>query len=216
MNRSIHAALCAAVVLLACGCKSSHARYMTWLFFGDAKQTVEAECLALRDAKVAVVIYGDPRLFYDYPNAELELGYAIRQQLTEHVEGVDVVPPERVESFKSADLNWDRLPRTQLARKLGADKILMITLHEFTTRYPGHTELYQARIGGSLAVYDASRDEADARVDRFEDPVHIVFPEDKPLLIPSHRDQGLRVQAEAAFARKVGRKFYKHQVEVEQ
>lgn len=216
MRRSIHVALCAVVLISACGCKSSHARYMTWLFFGDAQRTVEAECDALCDSKVAVVIYGDPRLFYDYPTAEVELGFAIRQQLTENVEGVEVVPPERVESFKSGDLNWDRLPRTQLARKLGADKLLLLTLHEFTTRYPGHTELYQARIGGSLAVYDASKDEADARVDRFEDPVHIVFPEDKPLLIPSHRDQTLRVQAEAVFARKVARKFYKHQVEVEE
>jgi len=178
---------------------------------------VPAECQAdMSNKKIAVVVYVDQKVKHEYPIVPEYLGRAMAAEfasepIRKQIKGLAVVDVLRVLAFQQERIDWDEMPRTEMAKALGADYLVLITLQEFTTREPGSVSLYRGMVTGTVSVYDASAPERTSRVYTSAD-LRVIYPEKRPegLLGEDHRLVLHRTILE--FAHRVGKKFYNHKV----
>jgi len=200
-------------VLAQMGCQPTG--YLLYLFTPAAQaKTVEAEFHGLEGRRVAVVIYADPRVQYDYPFARLTVATAVGSELRNRLKGVTVIEPAKIIKYQDQNTYWESMEKTELAKALGADYVLMISLMEYTTRELGSVDLLRGRITAQCSVCQAGLAERESCVWRGKDIV-IVYPPDRPAGAAGDNDTAIRVSTERLFAEELTRKFYKHKVQPE-
>ena len=177
----------------------------------EKKVKVPAEFNALGGRSVAIVVYVDQAVQYEYPYARLTLSTALGAELKTHVENVTVVDPRRVITYQVENIYWDTLDKTRLGRDLGADFVLHVVLDEYTMREPGSINLYRGRIRGAAALYETAQEEHNARVWEGDD-FAVIHPPHAPVGELGHDDEDIRYATEKQFAGAIARKFYKHEV----
>ena len=137
MNRALgRISLIVLAGALASGCDSL--AYMGYLLApsGGTKK-VPAEFEGLSGRTVAVVIYADQGVLFEYPYARLSLSLKIGAELKDKVKKVAVVDPRRVIKYQDENFRWDAMAKNQLGRELNADCVLFVVLEKYTTREPG-------------------------------------------------------------------------------
>lgn len=206
----------AAMVLLsaACagmgGCRSLG--YMGYLLAPEPPQkTVPAEFEGLANSRVAIVIFADEQVQYEYPYARLTLASAIGAELMSRLKDVTVVDPGKVCRYQDEHINWEAMDTTALAADLGADYILRLALMEYTTREPGSVNLFRGRITAQAGLYQADLPERSARV-WWCDSIAVVHPKDDPVGLIGESDRRIRSLTERLFADSLVKKFYAHEV----
>lgn len=211
-SRNIRRTLLAGMLLagLLAGCDA--ARYGMYLFSEPDKETVKASFPGLEDSSVAVMIYVDEAILFDYPNVRLSLGSQIAATLEEHVPNIRVVSPIAVSRYQDDNVHWDTGDRTRIARDLKVDYVLVVSLMEYTLRQPGQMNAYQGRIIGEARVFDASVPEDRADVWNTDEPLEVVFP-DVARYSPSYLPNIQRV-SEQRFADQLAKQFYTHTITV--
>lgn len=213
-KRQTYRAALAAGLLLAgvlVGCDAG--RYMTYLFTDPQKETVRASFPGLEDSSVAVLIYVEEAILYDYPNVRLSLGSQLAATLEEHVPGIRVVSPVAIARYQDDNVHWDTADRTRIARDLKVDYVLLVSMLEYTLRQPGQMNAYQGRIIGEARVFDASKPEERADVWSIDEPLEVVYP-DVARYSPSYL-QNIRQVSENRFADKLTRQFHTHTITVD-
>lgn len=202
------------VLLLLAGTLSGcdAAGYLLYVFAPNKRtQTVEAEFGGLAGRSVAIVIYADAAVQYEYPWVRHELAATIASQLKQHVKGVEVVDPLRVIAYQDENIDWNALGKTELGRTLGADHVLSVVLIEYSTRDRGSLNIYRGRITAQVRVYQTSLPERDSCVWPGED-IRVLYPPDVPMGEVGEDDDKIRHRTNIVFARTLVRKFYKHEV----
>jgi hypothetical protein len=211
MQRILLALLLSAAPLCpGCGCTN-------WLgyVFAPASPTrtvhPDPAIPSLKGQTLAVVIYAPPQVQMDYDTAQLELSEEISAEFGRRLDGVRLVDSRRILRFQDENLNWDATPPGRLARPLGADYVLLVNLHEFTTREPGSVHLARGRITADAALYD---DEGPGCLEPLwrSGRIGVVFPEETPVGVPARSDAVVRAETERLFAVKLVRHFYEHEV----
>lgn len=193
------------------GC--SGARYLTWLVTDPEEQTVQPEFPGLEGKSLAVLIYVEDSVLFDYPNARQTLGAQVATQIEENVEDCTVVTPSAVARYQDENLHWDTRDRTRIAKDLKVDYVCVLTLLEYTLRQPGQMNAYQGRIIGEARLFDAAKPEDDCLVWRTEDPIEVVYPDEARY---SRNFLGkIHLTTERNFAETFAKKFYKHTIVVE-
>jgi len=176
-------------------------------------ETVKAQFKGLAHSSVAIVIYADPAVQYEYPLVRHELSAAIADQFRKNVKNVEVIDPLRVIAYQDENIHWDALGKTELAKNLGADHILSIALVEYSTRDRGSLNIYRGRITAQVRVYRASLPERDSCVWSGKD-IRVLYPPDAPMGQVGENDKVIRYRTNSVFARELVRKFYDHEVPV--
>jgi len=199
-----------AVVVCLAGC--SGLGYLGYLIAPpDRKVKVPAEFDGLAGQTVAIVVYADIGVQYEYPYARLGVSLALRAELTEHIKDINVVDPRRVITYQDENIHWENYSRTKIGRDLGADYVLYVALAEYTMREPGTVSLYRGRISGQGSLYDVTKPDRQARVWHGDD-FRVIYPKHAPTGQPGHDDSRIRYETEKQFARMLARKFYEHEV----
>jgi len=174
-------------------------------------ETREAEFGGLAGKKVAVVVYADEVIRYDYPAAPLDVSYALAAEMRKRLSGTSLVAPERVAKYQQENVYWDSMDKGKLGATLGADYVLYVTLVEFSTIEPGSLHLYRGRIACEIDVYEAGRTERDGHVFDGGD-LRVVWPEEAPVGRPGLDDRQIIYATSRLLAEKLVRKFYSHEV----
>ena len=183
--------------------------------FSPRNREVPAECGLLAGSTVAVVVYCDRRVQYEYPTVTLSISSLVAQQLNVNVDEITLINPRRVVEYQDSNIYWDELDKTELGKKFGAEHVLFITLSEYATREPGSLNLYRGRITAQVSVYDASMPERTARVWRAPSDIRVVYPEHDPTGLLKESDRAVRERTEQIFADQLAKKFYDHEVPIE-
>ena len=186
--------------------------YLIYVFApNDRTETVDAEFADLVKSSVAIVIYADAAVQYEYPLARHELAAAITSQLKQHVEDVEVVDSFRVITYQDENIDWNVIGKTELGEILGTDYVLSIVLIEYSTRDRGSLNIYRGRITAQTRVYQTSLPEVDSRVWSGDD-IRILYPPDAPMGEVGEDDDQIRHLTNLVFAGKLVQKFYKHEI----
>ncbi len=205
------------IVLLAClpllgGCPAG--RGLAYVLFGGETRKVPAEFEGLADQRVAVVVWCDRRVLYDYPDAPLTLSLAIADEIGRKVDGVRVVEPRRVVRYQDDNIYWEEMGKAELGKALGADYLLFVPVEEFATREPGSMNLFRGRISAVPSLYDVAQPERSCRAWK-GGRIRTVYPEHAPTGVLRETAREVRLQAEQLFAEELAKKFYDHEEPLE-
>lgn len=205
------------LVVLVVAVAASGCNWLTPLVFvGEHKKEVTAEFDKLPGSRVAVLVWTDPAVLFDYPYARFELASYVTEKLTTEFgsrnQRIDLVNAREVEDFVRRDPGVAVDPRT-VGRQFSADFVLYLEVIAFQIRDPRQPQFLQGRIGASVAVYDI-RPGAGA-ADRYElAPVEAVYPEGQPVVLSATNAPLVREMTYRTFADMVARKFYNYTVEI--
>jgi len=200
-----------AVVILAGGLVGcSEISYLGYLIApGERTKKVPAEFDGLESRTVAIVVYSDVAVQYDYPYARLGVSMALSSELKKRVKDIKIVPPERVVAHQEQNLNWESMERSRFGRAFDADYLLYVALDEYTMREPGSVNLFRGRIRAHAGLYDTSKPENQARVWSGEE-FSVIYPRHAPTGQPGQDDSRIRYETEKRFAELLGKSFYEH------
>ncbi len=199
---------CLLLTVVAGGCDI--ARYNAYVFFGGSGEKVPAEFDGLADGKVAVVIYADQKTGYQHRYLQQELSLAIYQELKDKVDRIELISSKDILLYQAQNIHWDSLDRTELARVLGADYVLLVAVLDFRTRQPGSQHLYQGFLQAEASVWDASLPESNARL-WYSSDLGSTWPQQPSMGRIDGDDRQIRYRTQKLFAEQLVRKFYKHE-----
>ena len=207
------AILCSvAAAMLVAGCQPLG--YLLYLVAPEQTDKFEAEYKGLPGHTVAVVVFANYDVCCDHPMLQLELTSQVSAQFedTEKFKDVKTIDPRRVLKYQNENVNWDAMDKTELARKLSADYVLLITVEEFSTRESGSMSLYRGSMMASAALYQASKKERESKVwpTGTSEPIRVAYPK-KGMGRVQENDTAIRVNTEHEFAEVLAKKFYKHE-----
>ncbi len=215
MNRNTPTiALAAALSIAVATAGCNHAAYWMRAFAPPAPtKTVAAECDQLTGKRVAIVIFADESVQYEYPTARVELTAALGEELKKHIKDVTVVDWRRIIKYQDSNTDWGSMDKAELAKLFNADFVLYISLVEFTLLEPGSLNLYRGRITSDVGLHQSSAQGRPGCIWR-EDSIRVVCPEKghAQLLETSRQVQELSYNTVKAFATGLAKRFYKHEV----
>lgn len=210
MTKNLWIAAVLAMALVVGGCNALG--YLGYLVAPDnSERTVEPEFKDLPGTKVAVVVFADQNVLYEYQSVPFEIASGIGYELSKNVQKVQIVDSQRVLKYQAENLEWDSQDRTAIGKALGADYVLHVSLVEFTTSEPGSINLYRGRVTAEVKLYKVSMPEREACVKSWEN-IRVSFPEQEVVGQMNEDDRGIRLATEKVFADVIAKKFYKHKV----
>ena len=182
-----------------------------YVFAPEPMETIEAEYADLPGHSIAVVLYADISLEYEYPNARRELTAYLSNRLVRDIENLTAIDFTTTLQFQEQNLSWADLDRTEIGKRLGADYVLFVSLIEFSMREKGSTDLYRGHITAEVNLYKTALPEYQAKVWHDSD-ISVTFPEGKTASRIDRNDLRVRLQTLRLFVDAVAKKFYKHKV----
>jgi hypothetical protein len=199
------------ILVLVVGCQpTSYFLYLIAPVMPD--KTEEAEYKGLPNSTVAVVVFVEPAILYDYPNLREQISNVVGYQLTKNVDKVKAVEGERVTRFQDDHADWEGMDKTALGKKFGADFVLNISVVTFSTLEPGSTYLHRGFLTAQVTLHKCSLPEKEACVWNGGE-IQIKYPEkDTTMGDLNGDDREIRNQTILSFAELLAKKFYKHKL----
>lgn len=179
----------------------------------DTSKTVPAEYNKIGDRKLAVVVWADQSTMDEFSSARFQVSRAVTHFLRKHLEKARFVSARKVRALQADPQDdWERLTPCQIADKLKCDLVLRLDLLDFTMRASDTPQLRKARIRATLNLYDCDSGGAEAV---YSDETRIIYPPGS-----LHGKQGITEtdllhQAVDYFAEATARKFYAHEVKLQ-
>jgi len=211
MTKSLRQWTCLA--LLACltslaGC--NQLAYWMYLITPEPTETIEAQFADLNGHTVAVVVYADEAIQYNYPSAPREVSAQVSAELQDRLTDVTTVDPIKIHKYQQQNIQWDTMSKTELGKMFGADYVLYITLIDFSTREQGSVHLFRGRINAECAIYEVDEPEYAAR-GWDASGISVLYPPDNPYASQLNDDYRVRLNTIGLFARKLVENFYEHE-----
>ncbi len=205
----VKAAACALMLTALVGCQT--AGMVAEVIAGGEGSPIEvtAEYAGLNDQTVAVLVNADYTVLYQHRDIQWELTTAISNLIATGVPGVKVIDPRDVVAFQNRNIYWTTAPYGELAKKLGATRLVMVELQEFRLHEPGNTMLYR---GVASARVDVAETDGPRPHDAaYSSIVTAAFPPSSPQGVPEADPQTIRKGLVDIFSRAVAWKFFDHQ-----
>ena len=174
---------------------------------GPSQVNVTAEYLGLQDQTVAVLVNTDRNILMRYPQAPLEVGAALSNNLAANVPGIQIVDPRRCYDYTVRNIYWSVDRTSHVARQLGVTRLVVVELNEYQTTEPGNNTVYQGLISTSVFVAEADGPTPDDFI--YETLSQISYPKE-PIPVPDIQEVTIRKGMLDRFAETVGPKFYDH------
>ena len=186
------------------------------IFIGEHNKKVAPEFDKLANKRVAVLVWTDQAVLFDYPFARFELCTYVSDKLAAEMgqRGLktEVVDPRDVDSYLQKNIDAQIDPRA-VGTKFDTDYVLYVEVVEFQVRDPNEPQFLRGRIEASVSVHDNRADPDMPR--RFElAPVKSEYPQGAPILMNANNSPLVREQLYRTFAEQVARKFYEHTEEL--
>lgn len=172
----------------------------------------------LENSSVAVLIYADGLVQYEYPYARLEMMTLITNRISQNVKNCHVVEPRTVLRYQDSNTEWFLKDKTAIARDLQVDHVLYICLSRYTLRLPSSEHLCRGDILADVSLYKASLPETSSRVwpeevNKNEGRFSAIAPEQA---VAEDHAPAVQLQVQSLFADMVAKKFYRHQLPEEE
>ena len=209
--------ICVPLLLLMTACGGcGFMRWLTYVFAPVSRtEAVNPTFPDLPGHSVAVVIFANQSIEFEYPYARLALSRRIAAELEQRVNKVKVIDPAVVLNYQDENVNWDSMGKTELGKVFKTDYVLLVSLMEYTAREPNSTNLYRGRIIAETGIYQTSLPEKQGRVWNVPS-LGMVYPEDATAGLLSGEAGRILDETEQRFVDKLVKNFYKYRKEMTQ
>jgi len=197
-------------LLVSLGLGLSGCSWLTpFIFLGQHKERIPAEYDKLAGRTVAVAVWTDQEILFDYPYVRMELGLHIGDRIAANVEKVKVADGRKIEDYMQRSLA-NTVDPVEIGRRFECEMVVYVELLDFQIRNPESPDFLSPLINASISVYDLSVDP--------DEPKHTelsaVKVEQRGQLFNETSAQVARKALYEEFAETIGRKFYEHKVEM--
>ena len=145
--------------------------------------TVPAQYDRMQGQSVAVMVWADEGTMIDFPNVRLDVAGSLQKKLEQgrdakarELKGVTFpTPPASVVRFQENHPELEGAPVTDLARHVGATRVVYVELDELQTRSDASVELFRGSGSATVRVVEVSPD-GSAKIAYEETGISAVFP----------------------------------------
>ena len=201
------------VILVICSIWLLGCNMLQWpayVIFGQRNEKVKAEYTGLKGHKTAIVVATGPGVDFEYPEARINVAMATEVTIRGEIDDLEFVEQEKVERFQLANLDWPAISMSEIAHRLGVDRILYIDLYEFTMYEQRSVQLLRGRVRATMQIYEADSPFPNRVV--YQNEVATLHPEHGPVPSSPAAMQKLQMETIIIFAQTISRKFYDHKV----
>ncbi len=173
------AALAAALCLLAAG--TGGCQLIGFFAVGmkearDARpRKIEAQYKGLEGKSFAVVVAADRLVQAEHPGVVEELTARITERLETGSGASGRIPADKLLAHLYSNPRWVAMPRGELAKDFGVDRLIMVELLEFRLNEPGNQYLWEGVAAATVGVIEADAPLPDEYT--FERPIRVTYPD---------------------------------------
>jgi hypothetical protein len=186
-------------------------------FIGAGKQAIEDQMLIEKPAEyslegytVAVVIDTDLAVHYEHPGISTLIATAVAGRIAKNVMDVRVIRPDAVARWQFETPQWSAMPSTEIAKSLGAQRVIYIDLQHYTLTPPGNQWLWEGRCNAMIGIIEADSYEHDGFADTYE--IITGFPRRPAVLTREEANEGTIEQGLLnEFIKQTAWLFYMHE-----
>jgi hypothetical protein len=165
MNRTHLGLLLLSVVATSVGCNPASLSY--FLFRGDGKAPAEEKAFVAPNGKreVAVAVFiAAPQGNLEFAGLERDLTGAMARSFDEQTKDkkphVRLISPTKIQSFKTKHPGWKSLSVVEMARELGANYVMDVSVNDIDIYEPGTgRNMYLGRATAEVKTYDVATGE---------------------------------------------------------
>ncbi len=172
----IRVALLAAILCTVSGCQA-----IGWVAHGltpeKKPEEVKPEYQGLIGKSVAVMVATDGHTIH--PHAAGRICQYVSNRLAVDVRDIRVVDPREIAAFTRKNHDWIAIPHGDLVREMKVDRIVYISVAQYTMHEPGNKELWQGTLIARVGVIEA--DAADPHKFAYVSNQQTQFPPDQPM-----------------------------------
>jgi hypothetical protein len=186
------------------------------------KPDIQAAYKGLAGKSVGIMVYVDPATQMDFPRLQLDLGNSLDYKLKEaqkEDKDKDLLgttfpyEPRSFIRYQKEHPGLDALPITEVAPKLGVDRLIYVQVNQFSTRPEGMINMYLGRIDVTLQVIEVEK-QGDKKVAKiaYTDPnIRIKFPRSAPQEgVLNKSDQFMYIGTVGEVTTEMALRFFRH------
>ncbi len=175
----------------------------------EGSTEIEAEYTGLDEKSFAVVVSADRAIQAEHPAVLARLTTEISERIAKNTKAAKYVPGTRVLNFQFENPRWSTWTPSELAKKLGVERIVFVDVDEYRLKDPGNRYIWKGVAAASVRV-----SEADGRMGddfAFRKTMQVTFP-DKDGFTPQDMPEELvNTALSNRVIDRVSWLFYKHE-----
>jgi hypothetical protein len=153
------------------------------------KPDILAAYKGLAGQSVGIMVYVDPDAAMNWPTLQLDMGNYLQHKLKdaqtdeslEDLKGTTFpYEPRSFVRYQRENPGLEALPITDVAPKLGVDRLIYLQVNEFTTRAEGTITMYLGRINVTMQVIEVDPATRTAAIAYSDPNLKIKFPRKAP------------------------------------
>lgn len=198
--------LLAAIVYCASGCQ------LAYFLNADKKEQHAAECNAISNQKVGVVVWAEQATLDSDALARVRVGKTVTYYLKSNLPQASFVDPVTIARMQDrGQVDWEGMSNAELCKELKCDMVLRIDLLEYTTRALSARELRKGRVRGGVSLYSSDASAGSDAIYRSE--VVATYPPSSTQGVLDQTDETILRQTVDEFGLAVARKFHTYETD---
>jgi hypothetical protein len=146
----------------------------------NSTKTIAPQYTGLKGKQWAVVVIADRIIQADHPAIVAYITTKITERLADPKHNATIgatgyIPAPDLLKYLYEHPRWVSMPRAELARELGVDRLIVVDLEEYRLNDPGNQYIWAGNASGAVGVIEVDAPNADEF--SFEKPVKVKFPD---------------------------------------
>jgi hypothetical protein len=144
----------------------------------SSKRWVEAEYTGLEEKSWAVAVSASRGIQGEFPDVVPWMTHKSAERLVANqaiIGASSYVPADKVLRYQYENPRWVAMPKGELARALGVQRLIFVELVEYRLSEPGNQYLWAGLATGTVNVYEADGPAPDEIA--FQKPIRVGFPD---------------------------------------
>jgi len=118
----------------------------------EGSTEIEAEYTGLDDKSFAVIVSADRAIQAEYPAVLARLTTEISERVSKQTKASKYVPGARILNFQFENPRWSTWTPSELAKKLGVERIIFVDVDEYRLKDPGNRYIWKGVASASVRV----------------------------------------------------------------
>ncbi len=169
---------------------------------------VEAEYLGIADHSFAVVVTSDRLIEANNPGITARITQRVNDRLIQNAGPSFAIPSADLLTVLYNTPQWPALPRGEVAKMLGVERLVVVELIEYRLNEPGNKYIWDGSGSCVVTVYEADSGFPDDPT--FEKAIRVSFPDSSGLMRTEIPEAAVNTELSNRLINRVSWLFYTH------
>lgn len=172
---------------------------------------VKAEYLDLAGKSIAVMVIADDATKFNFPDAAYKVTQHVTSHLSVNLPSVKPISPEDIIAYQKKNSHWITLPYGDLVKALKVERLVLISLTNYSVNEPGNRHVWRGTIAARVNVAEVDATNPDNFV--YSTDMQVVYPTDKGIGLLNSDRETIELGMLKMFAQQTSHLFYDHTIQ---